>query len=530
MHIPRALLLLPSLVTALFVNAQTRPNLNVLHYAVHLKFDQLDGPIQAVADIEFEVTQKTKEFTLDLQSLDENNKGMRIESVEMTDALAWKHLANVIKIGNIKDFEPGKKYHLTIKYGGVPADGLIISKNQHGNPTAFGDNWPNRAHHWFPCNDHPADKATVEFVVDAPQALSVVSNGVLVKDSIISKLHRRTHWKTEVPLPTKVMVVGIANFAVSEPCQTHGIDVTSWVFEEQKDDGFKDYAPACDILGWYMDKMGSYPFEKLANVQSKTRYGGMENASCIFYFEKSVSGEGKVNNLIAHEIAHQWFGNSASEKDWPHLWLSEGFATYLTDLYVLEVQGEETFKRKMSDERDKVLKFYQVYQAPIVDTLADHPNKILNPNSYEKAAWVLHMLRNKLGDDMFWKCLRAYYQKYKLSNAATPDFIRVVNNTSGKDYTAFFRQWLRTTGHPDLEIAWGKAGKNGVVLTITQQQRVLFDTEVAILFKGKKSEIVKTVSFKERVTQIELPIGFKVKEVILDPEVALFFNGNLKKE
>lgn len=161
MHIPRALLLLPSLVTALFVNAQTRPNLNVLHYAVHLKFDQLDGPIQAVADIEFEVTQKTKEFTLDLQSLDENNKGMRIESVEMTDALAWKHLANVIKIGNIKDFEPGKKYHLTIKYGGVPADGLIISKNQHGNPTAFGDNWPNRAHHWFPCNDHPADKATV---------------------------------------------------------------------------------------------------------------------------------------------------------------------------------------------------------------------------------------------------------------------------------------------------------------------------------------------------------------------------------
>lgn len=510
--------------------SQIRENLDITHYKIHLTLQNLEGYLEADANIYFEVRKKTKEISFDLHSLNEQGKGMEISSLETEDPIAWKHADNQIKIGNIKGFEPDRTYTLNIKYKGEPADGLIISKNKHGNATAFGDNWPNRAHHWFPSNDHPSDKATVEFIVDAPQQAVVVANGQLLMDSIISKILKRSHWKTNVLLPTKVMVVGIANFSVSKPCTTHGVEVTSWVFEEQEENGFNDYAPACNILGWFIDKVGPYPYEKLANVQSKTRYGGMENASCIFYFEESVNGKGEVDALLAHEIAHQWFGNSASEKDWPHLWLSEGFATYLTDLYIRETEGEEAFKNRMMGERDKVLKFYKIYQAPVVDTLADNPLKILNPSSYQKAAWVLYMLHNDLGDALFWKCLKSYYEQYKFSNANTQDFIRVIEKTSGREYSAFFRQWLRTTGHPQLEVVWEQTSKKTITITVTQQQNALFDVELEVLLKGKKVDELKEIRINKRKTVIELPCEAKTKELVLDPNTRMFFEGNVIKE
>ena len=261
----------------------------------------------------------------------------------------------------------------------------------------------------------------------------------------------------------------------------------------------------------------------------KLDMGGMENASCIFYFEESVNGKGEVNTLLAHEIAHQWFGNSATEKDWPHLWLSEGFATYLTDLYVLDAQGKEAFTNRMIAERTKVLQFYKRYQAPVVDTLADHPIKILNPSSYEKAAWVLHMLHNDLGDGLFWKCIKTYYQEYKLKNANTQDFIRIVEQVSGREYSSFFRQWLRTTGHPNLEVSWEAKGKKVVSMVITQQQDALFNTDLTILLKGKKKEKLQEIKVRQRRTVVELPVDFKVKEVELDPNTELFFEGRVKQ-
>src|SRR6266700_2106852 len=179
------------------------------------------------------------------------------------------------------------------------------------------------------------------------------------------------------------MVIGAAGFAVQYSGTINGTPVYSWVYPENKEKGFYDYAQAVDILPFYIKHVGPYAYEKLANVQSKTIFGGMENAGAIFYSENTVTGTRVSESLLAHEIAHQWFGDMATETDWSHLWLSEGFATYMTILY---------FEKK--------------YEKPVVDSSVTNYMELLNANSYQKGGWILHMLRMEAGDSAFWKGIR----------------------------------------------------------------------------------------------------------------------------
>ncbi|MCF6333455.1 MAG: hypothetical protein L3J11_09250, partial [Draconibacterium sp.] len=130
------------------------------------------------------------------------------------------------------------------------------------------------------------------------------------------------------------MVIGVARFAVQYNNDYKEVPVSSWVFPQNREEGFSDYSVGDKALKYFSEIIGPYSYEKLAHVQSKTRYGGMENAGCIFYAEKSVTGKNRAESLMAHETAHQWFGNSVTEQNWHHIWLSEGFATYLTHIYI----------------------------------------------------------------------------------------------------------------------------------------------------------------------------------------------------
>jgi len=506
--------------------------IDVKSYHINLDLSNFTKHIVGKTRISFVMKVPSKNISFDFHSPNKPKEGMRVTNAFMGEPISWKHEDHKILLSKDTEFEKGQEYQLIIEYQGLPVDGLIISKNQHKDHTAFGDNWPNRAHHWFPCTDHPADKATVEFVATYPKKYRLVANGNLISDSVQSRNTRHCHWKSSTVLPTKVMVIGLAEFAVSDPCITHGIEVNSWVFNQQQQDGFHDYAPACNILSWYIEKLGSYPFEKLANVQSKTRYGGMENASCIFYYEASVNGEQGVNNLIAHEIAHQWFGNSVSEMDWEHIWLSEGFATYLTNLYILEHDGKEAFKAQMLRDREKVLGFHKRYKAPVVDTLVPDLNMLLNPNSYQKGAWVLHMLRQEVGDSTFWQGLRVYYEWNKLGNATTNDFKEAMERVSGKDLTAFFQQWLYTQGHPLLKVNWKKKKDGTVEIELIQQQEELFQIEVAIVLKGEEFENGKLVRVEKRKTTVSIEAPGENFVVNIDPEVNLMFelDGSSEKK
>ena len=407
----------------------------------------------------------------------------------------------------------------TIHYSGIPQDGLIISKNKYGARTFFGDNWPNRARHWLPVVDHPSDKASCEFLVEAPHHYQVVANGIEKERSFVDAQTQLSHWKSAVPIPTKVMVIGAARFAVQHVENHRDIAVSSWVYPEERENGFYDYALAASILDYFEEQVGPYPYEKLANVQSKTRYGGMENASNIFYHEHSITGTRSVEGLLAHEIAHQWFGNSVSELDWPHIWLSEGFATYFTELYMEATYGREKMNERMERARQKVLAHYKnAPKATVIDTTFTDLNSLLNAYSYQKGAWVLHMLRFVVGDAAFWKGIRAYYKNFRDGNAQSSDLQKIMEEASGMDLNGFFNQWLRQPELPRYTMEWSyKKSKKQLKLSIRQDKAAFsMPVEVGVYKEGTLIKMIK-LPVEGKKQSFESSLETAPDEVVLDP-------------
>ena len=524
--------LLPLLITLIITSQATsqQSSIDVQHYTFHLALSDGSDQISGIAEIKirFEET-GISSFALDLigkKALSQH--GMAVSSVkEEGREIPFSHKNDRISISLESPPQSGSIRTYRIAYSGKPEDGLIISTNKHGDRTFFGDNWPNRARNWLPTVDHPSDKATVEFLVTAPPHYQVVSSGSLLEKRDLEDGDRLTHWRTNVPIPTKVVVIGAARFAVEHAGSYKNIPIQNWVYPQDRDAGFHDFGVTEGIMEFFESNIGPYPYEKIANVQSKTRYGGMENASNIFYSENSISGTRQNEGLIAHEIAHQWFGNSVSEIDWQHIWLSEGFATYFTQLYMEATYGKERISQGMERARNSVLRFYQQRpDVPIVNPDIDDPNQHLNANSYQKGAWVLHMLRHKIGDAAFWEGIRAYYESYRDQNASSADLQQKMEEASDEDLEAFFQQWLYQPGQPILEGTWSYNAEEGLVHIIINQVQegplFNFPLEVA-LQDATGSSSVSQLDVNEKSTSFKLPSPGPVSAVRLDPNTTLLF-------
>ena len=498
-------------------------NTDVEHYKFSIRVTDDHDTIQGEAVITLRFLQQSTSFLLDLVKRSSNGKGMTVLSVEEGGKPAsYQHADTGLLIQTVAAAGEVKTY--TIRYSGVPADGLIISKNKYGHRTLFADNWPDRAHNWIPCKDHPSDKSTVEFIITAPDHYRVVANGSLKEETGLPDHSKRTHWSEGVALPVKVMAIGMADFAVSDACYAGTIPVYSWVYTEDKQAGFYDYGFACSILPWYVQWVGPYPFEKLANVQSKTIFGGLENASAIFYAENSVRGNGKAEALLAHEIAHQWFGDAATETDWQHIWLSEGFATYMTNLYLENKYGHDTLVERLEQDRAQVVQFSRRNAAPVVDRSVHNAMELLNANSYQKGGWILHMLRCELGKEAFQQGIRNYFAAFTGKNAATEDFQKEMEKAGGKNLQPFFHQWLYTPGQPRLKTGWEyNAAKKVVNVVITQMQPTLFTFPLKIKLVTAEKPVIQTVSVTNKETRISLPAGTSPVQVVLDPDMELLY-------
>lgn len=499
---------------------------DIIHYEFNLTLNDTSNMIEGKAVIDLNLGDQVNSFDIDLEKFKSTGKGMKIRSVSFNGSDAgWEHTNDRIRIMPGVSMDGRSSNEITILYSGIPSDGLIISKNKYGNRTFFADHWPDRASRYLPVSDQSSDKATVDFVITAPFHYEVVASGYMVEESGLPGGLKLTHWKEDVPVPVKVMAFGAADFATQLAGTVNNIPVWTWVFPENREAGFHDYSVATKPLAFYCDLIGPYSYEKLANVQSKTIFGGLENAGCIFYSEKSVTGEGKAENLIAHEIAHQWFGNSVTEACWHHIWLSEGFATYLAAVYMEMNYGHENMVESMRSARSWVIKYYEKTPAPVIDTTITNLMKLLNPNSYQKGAWILHMLRFDLGEENFWKGIRLYYEKYRNGIAYTEDFREAMEETSGKDLKKFFYQWLYIPGQPDLMIKAVRGKKKGTSdIVIEQRQDYLFSFNLEIMLKDSNGTRTIMVPVSERSTRVNVDAEPDA-ELIPDPDVRLLFRS-----
>ena len=459
-----AALLLATAATAGSAWADTyprQPGIDVLHYAFRLTLADDSDRIEGEATVSARVADGTGEVFLDLAQPEAAPPGRGMTVTAVTEAgqpLSHDRSGDRLRILLAR---PGRRRRAAGDRGELPRragrrpprrpeqarrpDVLLRQLAGQGPAVAARRRSPVRQGHR-------------RVRVTAPAHYQVVSNGLLVEETDLGDGRRLSRWRQSVPIAPWLYVLGVARFAVQHRPAWQGLPIETWVFPQDRDQGFEAFAePTVAALDFFSTRVGPYSYERLANVQANGVKGGMEAATSILYGDDSVSGpQRRWDSVIVHEIAHQWFGNAVTEGDWDDVWLSEGFATYLTHLFVEHAEGRDAFVAGLRNDRDQIRAFdlenpgYRI----VHDNLSDMKQVMTGAGTYRKGAWTLHMLRGVVGDEAFWSGLREYYRLYRDKNASTADFRRVMEEASGRELGWFFDQWLTRGGMLKVGGSW----------------------------------------------------------------------------
>ena len=483
---------------------------------------------EALASIRF-LRDGIREFSLDLAST------MNVSQVKSGETPApYSHRDDRLTISLVTPTRAGERRQFSVTYQGKPSSGLYFSKNSHGDRGIFSVNWPNLAHQWIPIIDHPYDKATSEFIVIAPSKYQVAANGLLEEERDLGDGRRLTHWKQSAPIASWLNAIAVAQFAHRNFGTAAGVQLQTWVPYQERDAGIAAFeTPTRQAIEFFNDHIGPYPYEKLANVWAWAPGfgGGTEHASVIFY------GCCRSNPAtVWHEIAHQWFGDAVTENDWDDVWLSEGFATYFTNLTAEHFNGRDAFLARVKADRERILAAEKSNpgQTVVHNNLSDM-TKVLAPSViiYQKGGWVLHMLRGQVGTDRFWQGIRDYYHRYRDGNASSDAFRRVMEENSGQELGWFFQQWLHRPASPSVSGTWKyNASDKKVEIDLAQTQQgdpYRLPLEIAIAVDGSAQPTIQKIDFTQREQHFEIAADKPPSGVVLDPNTWILMNVRFEK-
>ena len=526
-----------------------QPGVKVEHYAFALELTDANDEIRGESTVTIRFTKDgLTSFFLDLAT-PSNGKGMTVSRVVSDSAaLRYSHADNRLTITLPRPSKAFELRRFTVRYHGVPVDGLRAGVNKYNERCFFSWNWPDKAREWLPMIDHPSAKATSEFIVTAPDKYSVVANGLLQSEVSLGDGRKRTHWKQSVPIASWLNAIGVEQFAVHHAGFVKGVELQTWVAHQELDAGIARFETIAQrALEFYSDRIGPYSYEKLANVTAPFNGGATEHASVIFYGDGGVrsgaappaaptapagggrgrggAGQGAApvpgsGGTIAHEIAHQWFGNAVTEGDWDDAWLSEGFATYFAALYDEHYVGHDAFIRSMQGIFARARAAQQT-EKPLVHENISDLRGVIPQLVYQKGGSVLHVLRGQVGTDAFWKSIREYYRRHQNGLASSLDLQRAFEETSGQDLGWFFTQWLHWPTVPALEGTWwwDEAGKK-VILQIAQTQKgnaYRLPLEVGLVADGAAVPKLEKIELTRTSQRFELAADRAPSDVVLDP-------------
>jgi aminopeptidase N len=448
--------------------------------------------------------------------------------------LLFDQTKNQVFINLPKTYNHSDTIRFTVRYTlNRPVPGLLFIDEKSTNPKMVSsDCWPDKARQWIPCYDYPNDKATNEMIVTVDEKYNVLSNGRLVSVTENGTSGTRTfHWNQDLPHSTYLINLSIADYAVIHD-SLGSLPVNYWVYKWLEADARTTFRKTPYMISFF-NKLYKYdyPWAKYDQVITSYMGGGAEATSATILgegivmdtiAEKDFSKEG----IIAHEIAHQWWGDLITLRSWEHNWLNESFGTYSDYLYTRFDKGEDAGAYDLLLKKNRYLnEAHNRYMRPIVFNRYNGPGDNFDSHAYPKGAVVLHLLRYILGDDSFFRTLSTFLHENEFKPVDTHDFMKTVKEVSGKNMDWFFEQFIFSPGHPVFEVhkTWDEPAKKLKIVIVQKQDSVkgvpIYNIPVNFGFFFQDKKIVKEVWLKSKVESLEF-------EFASEPLLVRFDDGN----
>lgn len=353
---------------------------------------------------------------------------------------------------------PADTITLSVTYSCNPKRGLYFTQPDSTNPTRRRQIWTQGEDvdnsSWFPCYDFPNDMATSEVVATVPTFYTLLSNGALVSETVDTSRQTRTfHWRQAKPHVSYLIMIAASDFAIVRDTAGN-VPLEYYLYKDRVEDGLRSFARTPEIMAYFQTIIGvPYPWEKFAQVLAADFVtGAMENTSAVTYNDLYLLNQRAMidfttDDVVAHELAHQWWGDVVTCRDWTHLWLNEGFATYFEALFKRHDRGLDVFQLEKFQETHTIRNTERsLGRRPIVS------KESYTNNVYAKGGWVLYMLHHILGEEAFWKGMRLYLARHTHRNAETNELALAIEDATGRNMDWFFRQWVYRAGHPHLTV------------------------------------------------------------------------------
>ena len=392
-------------------------------------------------------TQALDRFNLDLT-------GLEVESLDVDGVAAtFDHQGHELVVSPSEPIDEGHDFLVRVVYGGVPEPVDSESLGQVGWTTSedgdvFVLSQPEGASTWFPANDHPIDKARFNVAVTVPEGLEVASNGVLLEQEVTADGARRWAFEAASPMAPYLVTVVIGELVFQEAPGPEGVIVRNAFAEALADDAMFDFGRTPEMLVAFNEMFGPYPFDVAGAVVVDEFTGvALETQTMSLFGAEIVDGERGGESIVAHELAHQWFGDSVSVARWQDIWLNEGFATYAQWLWDehLGVATADDTARGLADAMDDDGSGLAL--PPPGDP---GPDRLFAGSVYQRGALTVHALRLTVGDEAFFEILRTWTSEYADDSATTADFIEVAERVSGQSLDELFDAWLYQEDVPTL--------------------------------------------------------------------------------
>lgn len=537
-------------------------DVDVIHYEINLKINDHEKSFYGKTSIDFLVKRSN------LDSVRFDMETFRVTKVyDDTVSLSFEQRNGALIINPIATLYMDEKRTYTIYYqsngrvanpadynmGGVRVLGLGFFDESEDNPALVQTHsFPEGARHWFPSNDHPADKATSTIITTVRSDWKVLANGVLKSKTtnwkkLSNGMRIRSegsgdsttyNWELNLPNSTYLYVMVAGPFEVIQ--DYHGdVPMSYWVYPKDKEHADRSFHRTPEIMKFFEDEYGvPYPWPKMDQITIPGIGGGAESTTATILGEKTIHDAKAEKDfpshwLVAHEAAHHWWGDYITMQNWHHAWLNESFATYGEYLYSSYLYGKEEGRINLWKKKQSYLNEYRnKYSRPMMHPYWKYPNQNFDSHIYPRGAAVLHMLRQIIGGDKFKEFQKEFLTKYAYGNPNTDDLISVVNEVSEKDLTWFFKQWVLSAGHPQLDIE--SSYKDDILTLHVNQTQVgrktptkyMLPAKVAFYYKNEV--IVEDVLIDRKRSIHRFEMNKEPLFVRFDPENDLLIEVNQK--